>query len=190
MDRVLVDVYSGGRIATEINAARAQWDGAANSWRFMDGVLIKYGPGPDARPRSFPFETYTGELNSPPDKIILARLVPDGVSIADLSARIRRLDAVGAPVTEEKVQLYAKLAGPLSNIVLALTGLMLVLSVRMNRIFGFGVALATGFSFWVFMILGQYAGEAEMVPPAAAGFGPAVIFLAVSFLGMRKARVF
>jgi lipopolysaccharide export LptBFGC system permease protein LptF len=190
MERVLVDIYRAGKIATEINAARAVWDRSGRSWKFLDGVLIKYGSGPGARPRTSAFKTYTGELRSPPDAIILERLVPDGVSIADLAGRIRRLEAVGAPVIDEKVQLYSKLAGPLANIVLALTGLMLVLLVRMNRIFGFGVALATGFAFWVFMIMGQYAGEAEMVPPAAAGFGPAIVFLAVSFLGMRKARVF
>jgi len=74
--------------------------------------------------------------------------------------------------------------------VLAVTGLTLVLIVRMNRVLSFGVALATGFFFWVFMTMGQYAGEAEMVPPLLAGFGPALVFLAISFLGLRKARVF
>jgi lipopolysaccharide export system permease protein len=190
MERVLVDTYKAGRVVAEINSARAVWDGAGRSWKFLDGVLIKYGSGPGARPRTSAFKTYTGELSSPPDAVILERLVPDGVSIADLAGRIRRLEAVGAPVIEEKVQLYSKLAGPLANIVLALTGLTLVLLVRMNRIFGFGVALATGFSFWVFMILGQSAGEAEMVPPVVAGFGPAIVFLTAALLGMRKARVF
>jgi lipopolysaccharide export LptBFGC system permease protein LptF len=93
-------------------------------------------------------------------------------------------------VVEERVQFYSKLAGPLASIVLAVTGLTLVLLIRMNRLFGFGVALAVGFSFWVLVTMGQYAGEAEMIPPAAAGFGPALIFLAASFLGLRKARVF
>ena len=93
-------------------------------------------------------------------------------------------------MVEEKVQLYSKLAGPLANIVLAVTGLTLVLLVRMNRLFGFGVALALGFFFWAFMTMGQRAGEAEIVHPAVAGFGPALIFLSASFIGLRKARVF
>jgi lipopolysaccharide export system permease protein len=190
MDNVLVDVYSGGKIATEINAVRAVWDGSSRSWIFSDGVLIRYGAGSGERPRTSAFKSYTGVLSNPPDALILERLVPDGVSIADIADRIRRLEAVGAPVVEEKVQLYLKLAGPLANIVLAVTGITLVLLVRMNRIFGFGVALAVGFSFWVFMTMGQFVGEAEMVPPAVAGFGPALVFLAASFLGLRKARVF
>ncbi|HOW89460.1 MAG TPA: LptF/LptG family permease [Elusimicrobiales bacterium] len=188
MERVLVDSYSGGRMDTEINAARAEWDGGARSWRFLDGVFIRYGPG--GRPHAAFFKARSGGLSSPPDAIVLERLVPEGVTIADIAGRIRRLEAVGAPVVDEKVQLYAKFAGPLANIVLAVAGLTLVLLVRMNRIFGFGVALATGFAFWMFMIMGQYAGEAELIPPSVAGFGPALVFLAGSFIGMRRARVF
>ena len=190
MERVLVNVYSGGRVSTEVNAKKAVWDEASGVWVFEDGVLIKYGAGPGSRPVTSAFKSYSGPLRSPPDTLILERLVPDGVGILDLTGRILRLEAIGAPVVVEKVQLYSKLAGPLANIVLAVTGLTLVLLVRMNRIFGFGVALATGFSFWVFMIMAQHAGEAEMVSPAAAGFGPALIFLVLSFLGLRKASVF
>ncbi|MFA6434724.1 MAG: LptF/LptG family permease [Elusimicrobiales bacterium] len=190
MERVLVNVYEGGRLSTEINAARAVWDKAAGVWVFENGVLIKYGPGADSRPATSAFANYSGPLRSPPDSLILERLVPDGVSIRDIAGRIRRLEAIGAPVVAEKVQLYSKLAGPLANIVLAVTGLAFVLIVRMNRVLSFGIALATGFFFWVFMTMGQYAGEAELLPPALAGFGPALVFLAVSFLGLRKARVF
>ncbi len=190
MERVLVDVYSGGRISTEINAGGAVWDRAARTWVFENGVLIKYGRSAAERPVSSDFKSYSGPLRNPPESLILEHLVPDGVSILDIAGRIRRLEAIGAPVVAEKVQLYSKLAGPLANIVLAVTGLTLVLIVRMNRVLSFGVALATGFFFWVFMTMGQYAGEAEIVTPALAGFGPALVFLAVSFLGLRRARVF
>lgn len=190
MERVLVNIYGGGRVLTEINARKAVWDRAAGVWVFEKGVLITYGPRAGTRPVTSAFTSYSGPFRSPPKTLILERLVPDGVSILNLADRIRRLKAIGAPVVAEKVQLYSKLAGPLANIVLAITGLTLVLSVRMNRILGFGIALAVGFSFWVFMTMGQYAGEAELVPPAVAGFGPALVFLAVSFLGLRKARVF
>ena len=190
MERVLVNIYGGGQVLTEINAAKAVWDRAAGVWVFENGVLIKYGPHAGSRPVTSAFKSYSGPLRSPPDTLILERLVPDGVSILDIADRIRRLKAIGAPVLAEKVQLYSKLAGPLANIVLAITGLTLVLSIRLNRVLSFGIALATGFFFWVFMTMGQYAGEAEMVPPALAGFGPALVFLAISFLGLRKARVF
>ena len=190
MERVLVDIYGGGQVLTEINASKAVWDRAAGVWIFENGVLIKYGDRAGSRPLTSAFTKYSGPLRSPPETLILERLVPDGVSILDIAGRIRRLEAIGAPVVAEKVQLYSKLAGPLANIVLAVTGLTLVLIVRMNRMFSFGIALATGFFFWVFMTMGQYAGEAEIVPPALAGFGPALVFLAISFLGLRKARVF
>jgi len=190
MERVLVNIYSAGKVSTEINANRAAWDRSARTWIFEDGVLIKYGAGGKSRPVTTAFKSYIGPLTSPPDSLVMERLVPDGVSTMDIADRIGRLQAIGAPVVAEKVQLYAKLAGPLANIVLAVTGLSLVLLVRMNRLFSFGVALAAGFSFWMLMTMGQYAGEAELVPPLVAGFGPALAFLAGAFLALRKARVF
>jgi len=189
MEKVLVSGYDGGKMAFEINAGAAAWDKAAGSWVFTDGVLVKYG-GPGRRPVTSPFKTLSGRLRAPPDALVLERLVPDGVSMADIAGRIRRLEAVGAPVIEEEVQFYSKLAGPLANLVLALTGLMLVLLIRMNRFLGFGVALGVGFFFWVLATMGQYAGEAEMLPPAAAGFGPAALFLTAALFGLRRARVF
>ena len=190
MERVLVDIYSGGKVSAEINANGARWDKSAGVWIFEDGVLIKYGPGANSRPITAAFKSYVGPLKSPPDALVMERLVPDGVNIMDISDRIRRLEAIGSPVVAEKVQFYAKLAGPLANVVLAVTGISLVLLVRMNRLFSFGVALAAGFSFWMFMTMGQYAGEAELLPPVVAGFGPAMTFLAGSFLALRRARVF
>ena len=190
MERVLVNIYSAGKVSTEINANSARWDKSAGVWIFEDGVLIKYGPGANSRPVTAAFKSYAGPLNSPPDALVMERLVPAGVSIMDISDRIRRLEAIGAPVVAEKVQFYAKLAGPLANVVLAVTGMALVLLVRMNRLFSFGISLAAGFSFWMFMTMGQYAGEAELVPPVVAGFGPALIFLAGSFLALRKSRIF
>jgi len=190
MERVLVNFYNGGKISSEINANKAVWDKSSGVWIFEDGVLIKYGTDAKSRPVTSAFTRYAGQLKSPPGTLVLERLVPDGVNIMTISDRIGRLKAIGAPVVAEKVQLYEKLAGPLANIVLAVTGISLVLLVRMNRLFGFGVALATGFSFWMFMTMGQYAGEAELVPPVVAGFGPAFIFLAGSFLALRKARIF
>jgi len=146
MDRVLVNIYSAGKVSTEINANRARWDKASGVWIFEDGVLIKYGAGAKSRPVTTAFTSYAGPLTNPPDALIMERLVPDGVSTMDISDRIRRLRAIGAPVVAEKVQFYAKLAGPLANVVLAVTGMALVLLVRMNQLFSFGVALAAGFS--------------------------------------------
>ena len=189
MERVLVNIYKGGELSTEINAEKAVWDGALRKWAFYDGVLIKYGAYGE-KPVSSDFKVFSGVALKRPGDLALERLVPDGVAMRDVLTRIKKLRAIGSPVVSETVLLYSKVAGPLANIVLAIMGLTLVLLVRMSRILSFGAALATGFLFWTFMIMGQSAGEAELVPPLAAGFGPALIFLALSFLGLRKAKVF
>ncbi|MBI4801625.1 MAG: LptF/LptG family permease [Elusimicrobia bacterium] len=189
MERVLVNSYKDGNLSTEVNAQKAVWDGARRNWEFYDGVVIKYGARGE-KPVTSQFRAFSGVAMNPPRDLALERLVPDGVALRDVLTRIKRLKAIGSPVTGETVLLYSKLAGPLANIVLAVMGLTLVLLIRMSRILSFGAALATGFLFWTFMIMGQSAGEAELAPPLAAGFGPALIFLALSFLGLRKAKVF
>ena len=45
-----------------------------------------------------------------------------------------------------------------------------------------------GFFFWAVIILAQEAGNAELLPPYAAGFLPALAFLAASLWGLRRAR--
>ena len=189
MSGVLVSVHKDGALSSEINAASAAWDPARRAWVFRDGALIKYGARGE-KPESSEFAEYTGAALGPPGDLVLERLVPDGVAMRGVLARIKKLRAVGAPTVSETVLLYSKVAGPLANVVLAVLGLTLVLLIRMGRILSFGAALFTGFLFWVFMIMGQSAGEAELVPPLAAGFGPALVFLALSLLGLRRARVF
>ena len=96
MESVLVDTYKDGKIESEINAALGKWDPSARSWKFFNGVLIQYGAGPEGRPNTTAFETHSGGLRSPPDSVILERLVPDGVNIASILGRIRRLERVNA----------------------------------------------------------------------------------------------
>ncbi len=187
MEQVILDIYKEGRLSLEINARSAEWQPAAKRWVFLNGVMINYsGAG---RPSEKPFASYQSAVSVPPDNLVLEKLVPEGVSILDVLRRLRLLRAVGAPHAAERTLLWVKLAAPLANPAMALIGAaMVLLAKKNNRFFSFGLALGFGFFFWAVIIMGQEAGNAELIPAAAAGLAPAFTFALLSLWGLRKAR--
>lgn len=187
MERVIVSSGRDGLLSLEINAASAEWQPGQKRWAFRDGVLIKYAG--DAVPEMKKFDLYQSAISVPPEDLVLEKLVPDGLSSADVLRRLRRLRAVGAPAAEERTLLWVKLAAPLANPAMALIGAAMVLLLpRGNRFFSFGLALALGFLFWAVIIMAQAAGNSELLHPALAGFAPAALFVLASFWGLRRAR--
>jgi len=187
MERVIVNIYREGRLSLEINAASAGWQPGAKRWAFSDGVIIKYDG--DLKPSMKRFDRYQSSISVRPENLVLEKLVPDGVSTWDVLRRLRRLEAVGSPAAAERTLLWVKLAAPLANPAMALIGAAMVLLARKNNIYlSFGQALGLGFLFWALIIMGQEAGNAELVPPVVAGVGPSALFALLSLWGLRRAR--
>jgi lipopolysaccharide export LptBFGC system permease protein LptF len=187
MERVIVDVYRGGLLALEVNAGSARWQADTKRWAFSDGVMINYSG--EGRPSVKPFAVYQSAVSVPPENLVLEKLVPEGVSCLDVLRRLRRLRAVGAPYAMERTLLWVKLSAPLANPAMALIGAaMVLLAKKNNRFFSFGLALGFGFFFWAVIIMASEAGNAELLPAAAAGLAPALTFSLLSLWGLRKAR--
>ncbi|OGR42300.1 MAG: hypothetical protein A2X35_00935 [Elusimicrobia bacterium GWA2_61_42] len=187
MKRVIVNIYKEGKLYLEINAATARWQQDLKRWAFNDGLMIKYDG--DAKPVTRRFAEYQSAISVPPEHLVLEKLVPEGVSALDVLRRLRRLKAVGAPAAAERTLLWVKLAAPLANPAMALIGAAMVLLLRTNnKFFSFGLALGFGFFFWAVIIMTQEAGNSELLPAAAAGFAPVVLFTLASLWGLRRAR--
>jgi lipopolysaccharide export LptBFGC system permease protein LptF len=58
--------------------------------------------------------------------------------------------------------------------------LQLVLMRKNKKFFSFGLALGFGFFFWAVIIMTQEAGNAELIPAAAAGLAPVPLFTLAS----------
>ncbi len=187
MERVILDIYKEGRLALEVNARTAEWQPASRRWAFLDGVILTYSD--ERRPSVKPFTTYQSAVSVPPENLVLEKLVPEGVSSLDVLRRLRLLRAVGAPYAPERTLFWVKLCAPLANPAMALIGAAMVLMAKKNnRFFSFGLALGFGFFFWAVIIMAQEAGNAELLPAAAAGLAPALLFALLSLWGLRKAR--
>jgi lipopolysaccharide export system permease protein len=187
MQEVIANIYRGGRLWRELNAASAVWQPAEGVWDFSGGVLIEYGK--DLKPSIRRFDNYRSEISAPPGDLVLEKLVADGISTAGLLRRLRLLEAAGSPSTEEHTLLWVKLAAPLASPAMALIGAaMVLLAKKNNRFMNFGLSVGLGFFFWAVIIMAQEAGNAGLLPPLVAGFAPALLFAAVSLWGLRRAR--
>ena len=187
MQGVVAGFYRGGRLWREVNASAASWNAGAGRWDLYDGAILDYGAG--GEPAFTRFKTLRSELAVPPGNIVLGKLVPDGISIFDLSRRLRLLEAAGSPSAEERTLFWAKLAAPLANPAMALIGAaMVLLSGKSSRYMNFGLSVGLGFFFWAVIIMSQEAGNSELLPPLAAGFAPALLFAAASLWGLRRSR--
>ncbi|HNW43587.1 MAG TPA: LptF/LptG family permease [Elusimicrobiales bacterium] len=189
MEGVILNIYKEGRLFLEVNARLASWREGVKRWIFSDGVLLKFSG--DAAPSMERFALWDSGVSVPPGDMVLEKLVPDGVSSAEVLQRLRRLRLVGAPSTAERTLLWVKLAAPLANPVMALIGAAMVLLLRKNNSFlSFGLAVGVGFFFWAVIIMSQEAGKAELLPPLAAGLAPCLLFGLASVFGLKRARGF
>jgi len=187
MEGVILNVYKEGRLFTEVNARRAVWREETRRWVFSDGVFIKYAG--DAAPSVKRIASWDSDVSVPPENLVLEKLVPDGVSSAEVLRRLRRLRSVGAPSAAERTLLWVKLAAPLANPVMALIGAAMVLLLRKNSgVLSFGLALGVGFVFWAVIIMAQSAGKAELLPPFVSGLAPSAVFALFSLWGLKRAR--
>ncbi len=187
MSGVVADFYNGGRLSLELNASGASWQPGEKRWVFTDGVATDYRPA--AGPRVRRFKEFVSAVSVPPENLVLGSLVPDGVAIPGVMRRIARLKAVGAPTSEERTLLWVQVFAPLTDPVMALIGAAMAMFMgRGNRLFSVGFAVGFGFFFWSMMIMGQEAGNAEIISPFMAGFAPVLFFAAASFWALRRAR--
>jgi lipopolysaccharide export system permease protein len=186
MEKVVADIYKDGELAIEISAQRAYWDRGSSKWIFLNGALTRYKGN---EPLTNSFDMYKSEISIHPDKLVLEELVADGISIRRLLNRIERLRFVGLSVIAEKTLLYSKIAFALSNFVMAMLGIMVILSLKVNKMFSMGIAISLGFVLWAFMTISASAGSAEVLSPFWAGFGPLFLFFLIALYGMRRARI-
>ena len=186
MQQVVADIYKKGEMFFEISAQNGYWDKESERWIFSNGALTTYSGG---KPLTESFDTYKSELSISPEKLVLEELIADGISVRKLLDRIERLRLIGSDVIAEKTLLYYKIAFTLSNIVMAMLGIMVILSLKANKMFSMGIAISLGFVLWAFMTVSSSAGSAEVLSPFWAGFGPLFLFFLIALFGMRRARI-
>ena len=116
-----------------------------------------------------------------PDQFTLASVNPEGLSFAALDSAIDDLDAAGRPTKALRANLWHKISGPLSSLLMPLLGAVAAFGLaRSGRLFLRAVVgMALGFAYFVADNFGIAMGNLGAYPPWLAAWGPFALFLLI-----------
>ena len=125
--------------------------------------------------------TVTAATGIRPDQFTLSSVDPLGLSYPKLSQAIDDLDAAGRPTVALKANLWHKISGPLSTVLMPLLAAVAAFGLaRSGRLFVRAViGMALGFAYFVADNFGLAMGNLGAYPPLLAAWGPFFLFLLI-----------
>lgn len=169
------------RVASHRFASSATWTGS--TW-FLEKGWRRTFPVDDTAGEYRVFEGETESDLDPPDNfarreasILRGNDLPEQMGLAELSEQIEALSAGGYDTTRLRVAWHAKLAQPLTALVMVLLGLPFAFSVgRRGTLYGVGVALVLAIVYWAAFAVTNALGLETILAPAAAAWAPNLLF--------------
>jgi LPS export ABC transporter permease LptG/LPS export ABC transporter permease LptF len=157
------------------------------TWRANTGWVQRF-PAVDRSTRQ-ELPPRTVELLSP-DRFSGAHAqTAEVMSFGDLSRHIADLSQSGVNLSEEKVRLQARLAFPLVTIVMTLIGVPFGVSTgRHGALYGVGLAIILGASYWLVNTFFLAAGAAGLLAAPLAAWAANLLFLAVALYAVFTVR--
>jgi LPS export ABC transporter permease LptG/LPS export ABC transporter permease LptF len=144
--------------------------------------------------RNFPADTSVGTFRTfekaercaldPPENFARREItlnvggdLPDQMSLVDLGKQISSLRDSGYDITRLKVAYYAKLAQPVTPLVMVLLGLPFAFQVgRRGSLYGIGVALLLVIVYWATFAIFNALGFETVLPPFLAAWAPNILY--------------
>ncbi|MBY8825940.1 LPS export ABC transporter permease LptG [Sphingomonas colocasiae] len=157
-----------------VKAPTAVYTGTA--WRLDNATRFDVPTGVNR-----PAGTVTIGKDIRPDQFTLSSVDPDGLSFVALNSAIEDLDVAGRPTKSLKANLWHKIAGPMSSILMPLLGAVAAFGLaRSGRLFLRAViGMALGFAYFVADNFGLAMGNLGAYPPFLAAWGPFLLFLLI-----------
>ncbi|MEP6784702.1 MAG: LPS export ABC transporter permease LptG [Sphingomonadales bacterium] len=116
-----------------------------------------------------------------PDQFTLSSVDPLGLSFSQLQEAISDLEAAGRPVESLKANLWHKISGPLSTVLMPLLAAVAAFGLaRSGKLFVRAIiGMALGFAYFVADNFGLAMGNLGAYPPLLAAWGPFFLFLLI-----------
>lgn len=135
-------------------------------------------------------ETLDSDLDITPENLKRILKESEEMSIKELFAYIKKVEAEGYDATIYRVDFYAKLAFPFVCIIMCMVGTGV--AVRGKTMDSLPVAVAYGigiaFLYWIFYSFCLSLGKGEMLPPVIAAWSANLVFLCVGILALVHAE--
>ena len=182
----VLDYYRNGRIAQQVVAKEAQWDGAAHRWVFMDAVTRQFKPDGVGIEETRSSRLVT-EIETPPKELVPRSKDPDSMSLAETLKYLRQVRMLGGSSREAWTAFYAKIAYPFSNLILCALGVPIALKLRRSsKVLSFGAALALSFLYLWVMEMGRALGVAGRLPEPIGAWMANVLFGGAAYWAQRR----
>jgi lipopolysaccharide export system permease protein len=164
-------------VRERITAQSLLWENGA--WHFKHGrkyVITETG----AREESADGEVFN-IVDSPSDLGMIAKSSEE-MNFAELWDYVRRLKMSGYKAGRYEVDLYSKLAFPLSSLLMVLIATPLSIQKVRSGGFGKGIAIAVviAFAYWMVMSVGTALGRSGALPPMAGAWLANAVFAVAS----------
>ncbi|MBU2551012.1 MAG: LPS export ABC transporter permease LptG [Proteobacteria bacterium] len=149
-------------------------------WEFSDGLIKKYHK--DGQVSGIRFDLETVELPELPQRFAQTQRSAEEMSLVELSAWIRQMEAEGYDALRYDVDFQLKFSFPFICAIMALIGLPLAFWKEKGGGIALGIGAGVGLSFIyvVFLGLSRSLGYSGLLPPVAAAWLPNMVFTLLS----------
>ena len=173
-----VEIYNrvNNSLTTIVQAPRGHYDAASKSW-----VLENARQFDVARGTVRDVGTVRFGRDIRPDQFTLAKVDPDALTFDELRAAIADLHDAGRPTAELEGNLWHKISGPLSALLMPILGSVAAFGLaRSGALFLRAVTgMALGFAYFVADNFSLAMGSLGAYPPVLAAWAPFFLFLLV-----------
>ena len=181
----ILEVGPDFRLLSRLDARRAHWTGDA--WELKDGAFREARS--DGQIESVPFTVAALNLDERIEDFTHIQKPVAAMSYLELSEYVRKLEAAGFHAKKYLVELYAKLAFPLVNLIMVLVAIPFALQApRSTRLVGVGLAIAIMVGYVVVHQAAVALARADLLPPVLAAWTANVIFLGLGLSLFVRAR--
>jgi lipopolysaccharide export system permease protein len=181
----ILDLSADFRMQSRLDARRAHWTGDA--WEMKDGAFREARP--EGHVESVPFTVTALNLEERIEDFTQIQKTVGSMSYTELRDYVQKLEGAGFHAKKYLVELYAKLAFPLVNLIMVLVAIPLALQApRSTRIFGIGLAIGIMVGYVVVHQAAVALARADLLPPALAAWTANVIFLGLGLSLFVRAR--
>jgi lipopolysaccharide export system permease protein len=185
MQEVVIEEIRRNTLVGRIDARTARWENGR--WVFRNGYTRRFDPEGEHAAQFT--ELVIPGLKEQPADFATAEEDPEALSFWQLRHYIDRLRQSGSRVQKYLVELYLKIAFPLTNFIVVLIGSALAIRVKRGGLaMAFGLSVFISFLYYALIRTGQSLGHNGQLPPFLAAWLGNLVFVLIGLELLRRAR--
>ncbi len=187
-DITILEHDADENVVSKITAHTAQWQ--KDRWVSKEVLTYNLNPNGEIKGEPIFFNEQALDIDEKPKDLLSQNIRWEFASSRDLSALLKRFSKSPEKLIKTiQVELYRKLSLPLNSLVLILVGAAFSLRPKKGgALFGIGVSLLIGFSYYVVESISIALGKATVLPPLCSAFLANFLFGALGIIVIAKSQ--